>query len=63
MVVELVLQSLMCVIAVVHINYLKESNSQNTTCLEIDGIFLQLKLHVSAYTGHFQVSTKLRNHL
>jgi hypothetical protein len=30
---------LMCVIPVVRINYLKESNSQNTTCLEIDGIF------------------------
>ena len=40
----------MCAIPVVRINYLKESNSQNTTCLEIDGIFLQLKLHVSAYT-------------
>jgi hypothetical protein len=30
---------LMCVIPVMRINYLKESNSQNTTCLEIDGIF------------------------
>ena len=53
-------KTLMSVIPVVRI---KESNSQNTTCLEIDGIFLQLKLHVSAYTGHLQVSTKLRNHL
>jgi hypothetical protein len=31
--------TIMCVIPVVRINYLKESNSQNTTCLEIDGIF------------------------
>ena len=33
---------------------LKESNNQNTTCLEIHGIFLQLKLHISAYTGHLR---------
>ena len=32
---------------------IKGDYSQNTTCVE-----LQLKLHVSAYTGHLQVSTK-----
>jgi hypothetical protein len=31
--------TLICVIPVVCINYLKESNRQNTTCLEIDGLF------------------------
>ena len=32
---------------------------RNTTNIRTDGIFYDLKLHVSAYIGHFQVSTIL----
>ena len=33
---------------------------RNTTNIRTDGIFCDLKLHVSAFIGHLQVSTVLR---